>query len=255
MRAIWLMAKKDLLIYFRSPLAYVIMACFLFIAGYFFVSMAGNYQLVSIQVMQNPQAQGFTPFEWIIRPFLQNSAVILLFFLPLLTMRSFAEEKRMGTFELLLTYPVREFHMALGKLAALSLFLFLLLFLSATGPILLFFYAEPEILPMLIGYLGLFLLAVSFASLGLFLSSLTENQVVAGSLSFGMLLLLWLLSWMKDLLSGPAAMVIGHLSILNWFEEFAKGVFSLAGLTFYLTFTLFFLWLTSLSLENQRWRI
>ncbi|WP_457571055.1 ABC transporter permease [Desulfovulcanus sp.] len=248
------LARKDWMILFRSPLAYIVLGCFLFISGYFFVSLVGQFQLFSLQVMQNPGVENFTPQEWVIRPFLQNAGVILLFFIPLLTMRSFSEEKRMGTFELLLSYPVQEYQIVLGKLLAVGGFLTLALILSGVGPSFLFLYAQPELLPTLTGYLGLLLLGLSFASIGIFISSLTENQIVSATLSFGALLLLWLLSWVKELVPGFYKPVVEALSLLSHFDSFTKGVLSVPDLTYYLTFILAFVGLTMLSLENQRWR-
>jgi ABC-2 type transport system permease protein len=180
--------------------------------------------------------------------------VILLFFIPLLTMRSFSEEKRMGTFELLLSYPVQEYQIVLGKLLAVGGFLALAPMLSGVGPGFLFLYAQPEFLPTLTGYSGLLLLGLSFASIGIFISSLTENQIVSATLSFGALLLLWLLSWVKELVPDFYRPVVEALSLLSHFDSFTKGVLSVPDLTYYLTFILAFVGLTMLSLENQRWR-
>lgn len=249
-----LLMRKDLFIFFRSPLAYIVMACFLLISGYFFATAVQYFEMISIQVMQNPNIKDFTPNEMIIVPFIQNSGVILLFFLPLLTMRGFSEEKRMGTFEMLLSYPLREHQIVGGKLLALAVFLLAMLALSAVSPGLLFLFSEPELLPALMGYLGLFLLSVSFAALGLFLSSLTENQIVAAVLTFAALLLLWLLSWAQQVGQGPVVEILGQLSPMSHFEPFTNGVLDVAHCIYYITFTAGFFWLSVLSLENQRWR-
>lgn len=253
MRALTL-AKKDLIILFRSPLAYIILSSFLFLSGYFFVSLVSQYQLFSLQAMQLSGIENFTPQEWIIRPYLQNSCIILLFFIPLITMRSFSEEKKLGTFELLLSYPVKEWEVVVAKFFSVAVFLLLALVLSACGPLLLFIYSEPEVLSTLSGYLGLFLLSCSFVALGLFLSSLTENQIVAASLSFGALLILWLLAWIKDVLPKTYQSWIEGLSLLSHFESFAKGVLTGVDLIYFFSFIVAFLGLTFLSIENQRWR-
>lgn len=249
-----LVMRKDLFVLFRSPLAYVIMACFLLISGYFFVTAVQYFELISIQVMQNPQVSDFGPNEMIIAPYIQNTGVILLFFLPLLTMRGFSEEKRQGTFEMLLSYPLREHQIVGGKLLAISAFLVIMLALSALGPGLLYVFSEPELPPTLTGYFGLFLLAAAFASLGLFLSSLTESQIVSAVLSFAALLLLWLLSWAGEVGQGPVTEILTRLSPMNHFDSFTNGVLSVADLVYYLTFIAGFFWLSVLSLENQRWR-
>ncbi len=254
MRTSLLAARKDLIILFRSPLAYILMACYLFIAGYFFASGVGYLQLVSIQLMQMPQAGGFSAQDLVIAPYLQNAGVILLFFLPMLTMRGFSEEKRMGAFELLMSYPLSEAALVGGKLLSLAVFLGIMLLFSGLGPALLYFVLTPETAPLLAGYLGLLLMAVSFASLGLFLSTLTENQVVSAVLSFAALLLLWLLSWVKDIVPAGVQPVVEGLSLLSHFEPFTKGVLAASDVTYYLAFTAAFFWLSVLSLENQRWR-
>lgn len=251
---VFTLAKKDLFILFRSPLAYLILGCFLFLVGYFFVSLVSQYQLFSLQAMQLSGIENFTPQEWIIRPYLQNSGIILLFFIPLITMRAFSEEKKLGTFELLLSYPIWEWELVLAKFLAIACFILVALVLSSGGPLLLFVYSEPELLSTLSGYLGLLLLGCSFVALGLFLSSLTENQIVAAALSFGALLVLWLLAWIKDVLPKNYQGMVEGFSLLTHFESFAKGVISGVDLVYFLSFTLAFLGLTLLSLENQRWR-
>ncbi|TVM17705.1 ABC transporter permease [Oceanidesulfovibrio indonesiensis] len=250
-----LLARKDLAILFRSPLAYLIMAFFLLVSGYFFMIGVGFYEMLSMEAMRSPEVADFTLMELVIGPQLQNTGVILLFFLPLLTMRGFSEEKRMGTFEMVMSYPVREWEVAAGKLVALLVFLLALIgvsFLSGAG--LLFLFSEPELAPTFVGYLGLLLLALSFAALGLFLSSLTENQVVAAISTFVALLLLWVVSWLEDVVPAGAKPFVAELSMLAHFEPFTNGVLDASDLVYFATFIAGFFWLTVLSLENQRWR-
>jgi ABC-2 type transport system permease protein len=249
-----LLAHKDLVVFFRSPLAYIVLFCFLLISGYFFTMSVGYYAAVSIQVSQNPGITDFNPNDVLIGPLLQNSGVILLFFLPLLTMRSFSEEKKSGAFELLMSYPLREWDLVAGKLLALAAFLAVAVGLHAVSPLMLMSMVEVEPLPVLTGYLGFFLLALSFASLGVFFSTLTENQIVAAVFSFASLLLLWLFSWIKDLAPQSYGAVFAALSPMSHLDGFAKGVLNVADLTYYLTFLAGFFWLSVLSLENQRWR-
>ncbi len=254
MRGCLLLAQKDLIVLFRSPLAYAILTCFLFISGYFFLMGVQTYQLLSMQVMQNPAVTGFTPMEYIINPYLDNTSVILLFIIPLLTMRGFSEEKKMGTFEVLMSYPLKESQLVSGKLLALAVFMFLALVLSAISPALLFTVSEPQLVPMLLGYGGIFLLSLSFCAIGLFFSSLTENQIVAAICTFAALLVLWLLNWLEQLGIGQAGAVIAQISPLGHVQSFLKGVLEVKDLVYYVTFVLGFAWLTLLSLENQRWR-
>lgn len=249
-----LLAQKDAMILFRSPLAWSILGCLFAVCGYFFASSVQFFELVSLQLLQNPGVTGVTPFEYIIAPYLQQSSVMLLFFLPLITMRTFSEEKRMGAFEMLMSYPVKEHEIVAGKLAAVGVFLLATCAGLALGPALLMTMAEVEPLPVLCGWLGLLLMGLAFASLGCFISSLTESQIMAAVFTFAALLLLWVLSWLSELnATGPAA-VVASLSLLTHFEPFTKGVLELKGVIYYLAFTAGFFWLAVLSLENQRWR-
>lgn len=254
MRKTLLVAGKDLAILFRSPLAYVIMAAFLVLCGYFFASSVRYFELVSIQVMQNPAVEGFTPHGAVVVPYLQNAGVILLFLLPLITMRGFAEEKHSGAFEMLLSYPLAEHHLVLGKLLAVAAFVAALLAAAALNLVLLAGVSELEWAPTLWGLAGLFLAGAAFASLGLFLSSLTESQVVAAVSSFAALLVLWLLAWTADMAPEAAKPAVEALSLMTHFESFTKGVVSLADLAYYVLFITAFAWLSVLSLETQRWR-
>lgn len=254
MSAALLVAKKELMILFRSPLAYVFTACFLFIAGYFFYSGAMFYEKLSMQMLQM-KAEEAMSLEMVVTPYVSNGAVILLFLLPLLTMRSFAEEKRAGSFETLLSFPLTEFDIALGKLLAMAVFIGFMLALSAVSPLLLFAVQPPPIGTTLVAYLGLFLMALAFSAIGLFCSSLTESQIIAAASSFAGLLILWVLNWIKDFVRGDLAEIVTRLSLLSRFEAFMKGVIDAADVLYFLTLTAAFLFFTVLSLEGRRWRV
>ena len=250
-----LIARKDLAVMFSSPLAFVVLGCFLIVTGYFFALHVAAFWNFSLQVMQyGDLGSGIGTTAYIIQPFLETTGLVLLFFMPFLTMRGFSEEKRMGTLEMLLSYPLTEVQLVSGKLFGLAGFLLIALLLHAVSPLLLFFVAAPEPLPVLTSYLGLFLLGLSFASLGLFLSSLTERQIISAALSFAALLLLWLLLIPKMFLPPFWGDLLADLSLLSHFEAFTKGEIVFADVIYYLTFILGFGWLTVLSLENQRWR-
>ncbi len=249
-----LIARKDLAILFRSPLAYVVMACFLVVTGSFFVVSVRYFEALSMEAMRMPEVGNFTLMELVIGPHLQSAAVILLFFIPLVTMRSFSEEKRMGSFELLMSYPVREWEVAAGKLLALAGFLGVAILVSMLAPAQLFFVADPELAPLLVGHVGLFLMAMSFAALGLFLSSLTESQIVAAVLTFAALLLIWALAWLEDIVPTQTQTLLAELSLIGQLDPFTRGVLEVKSLVYFLTFIGGCFWLTTLSLENQRWR-
>ncbi len=247
--------KKELRSYFASPIAYAVLTLFTLIAGFFFWIIAGRYQLISFQSMINPMAaQGLNPADQIFNPLFRNLAVIMLFMMPTLTARLFAEEKKQGTAELLFTYPLRDVELLLGKfLAALALFLAMLA-LTGVYPLLLAAFLRLEWGPILTGYLGLALLGLAFLSLGILLSSLTENQIIAGTSGFAAALLLWIVGWSADQAGPTARSVLTHLSIIAHQEGFARGVIESKDVIFYLNFSFFFLFLTLRSLESKRWR-
>lgn len=250
-----LIARKDLAVMFSSPLAFIVMGCFLIVTGYFFALHVIAYWRFSLQAMQfMGPTDGMGTTAYVIQPFLETTGLLLLFFMPFLTMRGFSEEKRMGTLEMLLSYPLTEIELTMGKLLGLAGYLLLVLALHAVSPLLLFLFAAPELLPVLTSYLGLFLLGLAFCSLGLFLSSLTERQVVSAVLAFAALLLLWLLLVPRMFLPPFWGELLADLSLLDHFQPFTKGELVLADLVYYVTFILGFAWLTVLSLENQRWR-
>ncbi len=229
--------RKELRTYFVSPLAYVFLGVFLFLAGLFFylgVTMTGE---ASLRVM------------------LGNLSVTLLFLLPLLTMRHFAEERRTGTFELMMTAPVPLWSLLAGKWAA-SLALCLLL-LAGTGlfPALLAYYGEPDWGVIATSYLGLVLLCGAFVSAGLFTSSLTDEPVAAGLGGVLVLLPFWLSGTAADLVSNDTMReVMRHLSFLTHIEPFTRGVVDSAEVAWFLLFTFAFLFLTWRSIESRRWR-
>jgi ABC-2 type transport system permease protein len=247
--------KKEMRSYFASPIAYVVFTIFLLLSGYFFYSILMYFSFISMQVAMNPaMASGLNVTDGILRPLFHDMSVILLLMMPLLTMRLFAEERKLQTLELLLTYPLRDGEVLLGKFLAATALYSLLLFSTAIYPSLLRLWSEVELYPLLIGYLGLLLLGMAFISLGLLFSSLTENQIVAAALAFGALLLFWIIGWAAALTEGDWGLFFRHLSILEHFGSFARGIFETKDLAYYVGFTGFFLFATLKSLETRRWK-
>jgi ABC-2 type transport system permease protein len=205
--------------------------------------------------MQNPAAaQQLSLTESVLQPLFGNISVILPLVIPMLTMRLLSEERKMGTAELLFTYPISDWDAILGKYFAAVTVLATMLALTLLYPVLLSRYAEPEWGPVATGYVGLLLLGMAFVSLGLFFSSLTENQIVAGILTFGFSLLFLLIGWLIPYASADAARVIAEVSILEHFESFSQGVLDTNDLIYYLNFSVFFLFLCSRVLDSNRWR-
>lgn len=255
MKNIWVLAQKELKSYFASPIAYIVLAMFAVIFGYFFYSATAIFVDYSMRaMMQRGMAPPMNINDFIVRPLLMNVSVIVLFLMPMITMRLFAEEKRSMTIELLLTAPLRDIEIILGKwLAALLLYL-CLLGISALNIVFLFIYGQPDWRALLVGYLGLLLLGAAFLGLGSFISTLTKNQIIAASLTFGLFLLLWVMDWVSSYSTGTAGKVIAYLSITTHFETFAKGVLGLKDAIYYLSVIFLGIFLTARSMESLRWR-
>ncbi|MBI2487135.1 MAG: ABC transporter permease [Deltaproteobacteria bacterium] len=250
MKAICTILKKELKSYFSSPIAYIVLVVFLVLSGIFFFLYLQSF----VGSQFDPRFQFFKERlnlnEFVIRPYLGTMSVVLLIMIPLITMRLLAEERKNSTAELLFTSPLRVLHIVLGKfLASLTLFLVMLI-LSTVYVIVLMAYGNPDLGPIFSGYLGLFLLGASFLAVGLFASSLTENQIVAAVVSFGILLVFWVIGASSDADSS----IMGYLSIIDHFDNFTKGVIELKDVVYYISFIFLGIFLTHLILDSERWR-
>lgn len=247
--------KRELYAFFASPIFYVVGTIFLILSGYFFYTSVAYFSLISFQAAQNPYMGGqVTITEMVVKPLFDDMSIILLLLVPLLTMRLLAEEKKNGTMELLLTYPIRELAILLGKYLA-TLFV-ILVFLAGTViyMLLLFWIGDLEWGPVLTGYGGLILMTAGFVSLGLFASALTQNQIIAAVVGFGALLMFWIIGWAGSV-SGPlVGRVVNYLSLLEHLDSFSKGVLDSRDLIFYLNFSVFFIFLTLRYLDSQKIR-
>jgi ABC-2 type transport system permease protein len=254
MRA-WAIFRKELRVYFSSPIAYAVLTIFSLIAGFFFYNVFGFYVLASMQAAMNPMmARDMTIVEGVLRPLFQNVSVIMLLMMPILTMRLFSEEKKSGTIELLLTYPVRDGEVLLGKyLAALAVFAAMLA-LTLAYPLIMAWVTPLEWGPLGTGYLGLLLQGAAFIAIGILISSLTENQIVAAVATFGTLLIFWVIAWASEAAGGALGTVLSQLSLTEHFDSFSKGVIDTRDLIYYLNLTILALFLTLRSLDSKRWR-
>jgi ABC-2 type transport system permease protein len=249
-------AQKELKAYFASPIAYIVIGFWALLYGYFFVAILSFFVRQSMQMnqfgMQGPQSMNVN--QQLIRPLLQNVNILVLFLMPMVTMRTYSEEKRSGTIELLLTSPVTDFQIIMGKfLGAMALYgCMLAVTLIHIG--LLFVYGSPEWKPIVTTYIGLLLFGGCFVSLGLFISSLTKNQIVAGMVTFAVFLLLWIITWIGSF-SGPTVdKITQYISILDHLDDFGKGVLDTTHIIYYLSFITFGLFLTAKSVDSERWR-
>ncbi len=240
MRNLWAIARRELGAYFVSPIAYLVGAAFLAMMGFFF------YTDVIFTVLNRSEPT--------MRYIFGVMTTILLFVAPVLTMRLLAEEQRLGTLELLLTAPVRDWEVVLGKyLAALVLYLGLL---AATGlyPILLFWMGgNPDLGPIL--YLGMFLFGAALLAIGLFSSSLSQNQVVAAVVGIGLVILLAVASLPADGITNPTLQrILNHLDLRNHLMNFRRGLIDTTDVVYYLGVIASFLFLTVQILSSRRWR-
>jgi ABC-2 type transport system permease protein len=254
MRNVWIVCRKELGSYFVSPIAYILLLMFGVIFGFMFWNALGQFIVAGIEMQMRGEMYPMNVNEWIIRPLLHNVAVIGLFFIPLITMRLFAEEKRTGTIELLATSPIRDLEVILGKWLAATLLYSCLLLFTALNFAFLFKYGNPEWKPLAISYLGLLLEACGLLAVGTFISTLTKNQIVAAAVTFGVCLLLLLFGWVSGYETATWARVLSYMSLATHMESFEKGVLDSKDAVFYATVIFLGLFFTARSLESLRWR-
>jgi ABC-2 type transport system permease protein len=245
MRNVLAIAEKELRSYFASPIAYILIGFFSLLFGWFFYVYLMAFVNQSEQMMQFGGGGGANVNQMMIRGLLQNTAVIILFVMPMITMR---------TVELLLTSPVTDLEIILGKfIGALALYGAMLL-VTMLYILILFKIGNPEWRPIVAGYLGLLLMGGCFLSTGLFISSLTKNQIVAGFLTFATFLMLWVIGWLGESSSPTTRDVLNYISITEHFEDFARGIIDTKHVIYYLSFITFGLFLTAKSVDSERWR-
>lgn len=255
MRSTWVIAKKELKTFLYSPIAYILTAFFLLVSGFFFYNILAWANEQTMRLMQQGYPADYVNInQMLFQPFFSNMVVVLMFLLPLLTMRLFADEKKMRTEEMLLTSPVRLSSIILGKFLASLIVYAGILLLTATLAVFVFLNGNPEPAPLLTAYLGLFLLGAVFIAIGLFASALTENQVIAAAISFSAILLIWVLSWVGE--SGPGAWrpVLSYLSFFSHFKNMVSGVIDTQDVVYFLSFAFLGLYLTRAVFEFRKWR-
>lgn len=238
MRNIWTIGAKEFMSYLASPTAYIITAAFLIGTGFFFAlfSQAAFTETSIRGVLGSPMY-----------------SIIVLLLMSLLTMRLIAEEKKLGTIELLMTAPIRDSELVIGKyvgsvLVMLSMFVFTLYY-----PLILVIFGDPDLGPIFSGYLGLILLGSSALAVGMFASSLTSNQIVSAVVGGGILLGLWFLGSIASLLPSTIGSTVAYFSSANYLPDFVRGIIDTRGIIYYLSITALFLFLAVRSLENSRW--
>ncbi len=254
MKNIWIICRKELRSYFSSPIAYILLVMFAIVFGFFFWNSLGYMVNLSMESQLEGEQFPINLNDQLIRPLLSNINVIELFFIPLITMRLFAEEKRSGTIELLATSPIKDYEIIAGKwLAALLMFSFMLL-ASALDLVFLFKYGNPAWRPILVGYLGLLLQGGALLAIGTFISTLTKNQIIAGATTFGICLLLYVLGWVSQYETATWAQVLSYMSMNSHFDSFGRGVIDSKDAIFDATVIFLGLFFTARSMESLRWR-
>ena len=237
MRTIRAVAFKEIQIYFSSPVAYIVALIFMALSGFFFVRDLGN------------------PFpEASLSNFFQGATFLLIPLAPALTMRLLAEEQKLGTIELLLTSPVRDWEVILGKYLASFVFLLFLLSLTSYYVILLLVFATPDPGPIYSGYIGLILYGAAALSVGILTSTLTSNQIIAAVVGTGILIVLYATSFIGDVVTGVWATIFNQLGFTSHFNDFDRGIIDSTHIIYFVTVTALFLFLSIRALESRRWR-
>jgi len=256
MNNIFAIANKEVRGYFASPIAYIVIGLFALTYGYFFYALLLYFDRQSMQMAGMGAGAGanVNVNEQLISPAFQNTMVVFLFILPMVTMRTYSEEKRSGTIELLLTAPLTDFQIIMGKfLGAMALYAGMLaITLIHVG--VLFALGKPEVLPILTSYLGMLLMGGCFISVGLLISSMTKNQIVAGMVTFVVFLMLWVINWISMFVGPTAQAILNYLSFTDHLTDFMRGVIDTKHVVYYVSFIAFGLYLTARSVDTERWR-
>ncbi len=251
------LAKKDFDSYFRSWIGTVLFVFFFLIAGIFFSILVISYAKISLDAQRNAfeGVQGLGLTRFIFSSFFLNMGAILMFIVPLLSMRAIAEERKQETLELLYTYPLSDFEIVMSKFMALTSF-FILLFV----PTVIYLWllkvlgADIQWKVVAMGYLGFWLLGNAYLALGLFISSISDSQVLSGILTFGCLMVFWILDWVVGVTDGNLSRFLAALSPLGHYREFAFGIFDLSNFIYFVFFFLYFIFLTLRSVEVRNWK-
>jgi ABC-2 type transport system permease protein len=241
----WAVVIKELRSYFLSPFIYLMAAVFLLLSGYYFYTDLIFY-------VQFGFGMNIMSAFW--QLFFTDLRLVVLLTIPFLTIRLFTEEKRLGTIELLLTYPMRDSELFWGKFVACSIATLFILSFTIVYPILLYSVQPFDWTVTIAGYTGLVLISLAFIACGLFISSLTDNLGVAGLSALGLSLLFWILSWNDGAMNQGVLRWLAEVSMVSHFQSFAQGFIDSKEVTFFIVFVLFFSFLTLRSLEARQWR-
>lgn len=247
-------ARRELAAYFASPMGWLVIAAFLALTGFFFASMVSFFAVETTQMGYGGYQESVDVNQYLVAPFFSNTGVILLMLCPALTMRLFAEDRRAGSLELLLTSPVTTTEIVLGKYLGGMAFVLAMLAATVHYPLILYWLGDPDPGVVFCSYLSMFLMVGAFVAVGLLASAFTENQVLALVVSFALLLGFWVASWADTSTSGQWGEVLSYVSMLSHLEEMAKGIVHLEDLVYYASFIGVALFATHQRVEAYRWR-
>jgi ABC-2 type transport system permease protein len=250
----WTIARRDFKTYFTSPIAYIVIAGFLVIMGWMFFFNLSHFNMQNLQYQQYNMGKGVNISDGIIRPLYGNMNVIFLFLVPFITMRLFAEERKLQTLSLLVTSPITLTEIIFGKFLSALLLTLVMLGMTMVYPIILFATGNPELGPIVTSYVGTMLLTSCYISIGLLFSCVTENQIVAGALTFASGLFFWLISWATQSAGPVWSDVLMYLSLISHYNNFSQGLLNTSDIFYYLSFIGVGLFLTHRVLDSYRWR-
>ena len=255
MKKVWIISWKELRTYFVLPSAYVIFIVFILFSGIFFYNHLSIFFLSKLQPIPWEEIEAEKDLNhMLIQPYFHSLSILFLL-IPVITMRLFAEEKRLKTEELLYSTPISSYQIVLGKyLASVILFVLLILF-TIQHPIFICMYGNPDPGPIICGYIGLFLVGLAYLSIGLLCSALTDNQIIAAILTFGVICFFWMIGLVRYIIANPAIVdFLRYFSLQEHFHTFTKGLIELKDVTYVLSFAFMGLFLTYQVVESRRWK-
>ncbi len=257
MKRSWAIARRDSASYFYSWTGVLVLFFYSILAGIFFVLPAVAYAKISLHAATESMSgiPGLSASRYVFSSFFANLGNMLMFIIPFLSMRAFAEERHLQTLELLFTYPVSDIEIVLGKFWGLLRFFFVLtlptfaylILLQAQG-------AAIDMGPFLAGYCGFFLLATAYASLGIFVSAISPNSILCSVMTFSILVGFWILDWVAGITDGGWSQFFSALAPYQHFQNFTIGIVDLSDLVYFLFFTLYFLYLALRAVESRNWK-
>ncbi len=250
----WTIASKDYKTYFTSPMAYIIIATFLMIMGWMFFFSLSHFNMQAMQAKAFGMGKPMSVTEGIIRPLFGNMNVIFLFLAPAITMRLFSEERKMQTIQLLMTSPVTLTEMVLGKFFSAMLLVLTMLALTTIYPAVLFTFGSPDAGPIITSYIGTILMTSCYVAFGVLFSSMTENQIVAFFLTFGLGLFSWLINWAASAAGPVWSDFLDYMSLIQHYNNFSVGVIDTTDVIFYFSVIGLGLFFTHRALDSYRWR-